>query len=102
MFTARRIFLGLTLVLGMLAVAIPRAPGQNPNNPKGIDVSYYQGTINWTSVKNSGITFAIIRAGHGDTSGTGLTSTGTDVNFATNWAGAKAAGIIRGAYWLPE
>jgi GH25 family lysozyme M1 (1,4-beta-N-acetylmuramidase) len=91
----------LAFAAAMLAVASPQSSGQNPNNPKGIDVSYYQGSVNWTSVKNSGITFTIIRAGHGDTSGTGLTSTGVDVNFATNWAGAKAAGVIRGAYWLP-
>lgn len=28
---------------------------------KGIDVSYFQGNINWTSVKNSGIEFVILR-----------------------------------------
>jgi GH25 family lysozyme M1 (1,4-beta-N-acetylmuramidase) len=100
MSSPRRIVLGVTLVLGCLAVAIPDVPGQNPANPKGIDVSYWQGAINWTSVKNAGITFAIIRAGHGDSANTGLTATGVDVNFATNWAGAKAAGVVRGAYWF--
>lgn len=31
----------------------------------GIDVSYHNGTINWEKVKNSGISFAIIRCGYG-------------------------------------
>ena len=100
MSSPRRIILGLTLVLGGYAVAIPGSPGQNPNNPKGIDVSYWQGTINWTSVGNAGITFAIIRAGHGDTSvDNSVNAAGVDKNFATNWPAAKAAGIVRGAYW---
>jgi len=56
----------------------------------GIDVSYYQGTINWTSVKNSGISYAFIRV----SDGTGF----HDPKFAANWAGTKAAGVIRGPY----
>lgn len=32
---------------------------------KGIDVSYWQGTIDWNKVKNAGIDFAIIRCGYG-------------------------------------
>ncbi|MEG1550728.1 MAG: GH25 family lysozyme, partial [Oscillospiraceae bacterium] len=32
---------------------------------KGIDVSSWQKDINWQSVKNSGIEFAILRAGFG-------------------------------------
>jgi GH25 family lysozyme M1 (1,4-beta-N-acetylmuramidase) len=57
---------------------------------RGIDVSYYQGNINWTSVKNSGVAFAFIRV----SDGTGF----RDPKFQTYWAGAKSAGIIRGAY----
>lgn len=57
---------------------------------KGIDVSYYQGTINWTSVANSGIKFAFIRV----SDGTGF----HDPKFTSFWAGAHNAGIIRGAY----
>jgi lysozyme len=57
---------------------------------KGIDVSYYQGTINWTSVANSGIKFAFIRV----SDGTGF----HDPKFTSYWAGAHNAGIIRGAY----
>lgn len=57
---------------------------------KGIDVSYYQGQINWTKVKGAGIDFAIARV----SDGTGF----KDPRFAENWSGMKAAGVVRGAY----
>ncbi len=34
---------------------------------KGIDVSKWQGTIDWDAVKNDGIEFAFVRVGHGNT-----------------------------------
>jgi lysozyme len=56
-----------------------------------VDVSNYQGSsINWASVKNSGKTFAFAKATEG--------LTYTDADFAKNWAGMKAARLIRGAY----
>jgi GH25 family lysozyme M1 (1,4-beta-N-acetylmuramidase) len=87
MSSSRRIIL---LALGALALVIPGLPGQNPANPKGIDVSSYQGTNNWTNIKNAGISFAFIKASEGLTI--------QDPDFNANWAGAKAAGIVRGAY----
>src|SRR5438045_3009672 len=57
---------------------------------KGIDVSKWQGTITWPKVKAAGIEYAFIRVSDGTAS--------RDPKFATNWAGAKAAGIIRGPY----
>lgn len=63
---------------------------------KGIDVSYYQGTISWSDVKNSGVDFAIVRAGYGSQ----LIDTQTDVNFASNYDGAVASGIKVGAYYM--
>ena len=33
---------------------------------KGIDVSHWQGTIDWNKVKKAGIEFAIIKAGGSD------------------------------------
>jgi len=56
----------------------------------GIDVSHYQGTINWTSVKNAGYQFAFMKATE-DT-------TYVDPTFATNRANATAAGIPIGFY----
>jgi len=58
----------------------------------GIDVSYYQGTIDWEAVAdvNRGDkSFAFIRVADGMTH---------DPLFATNWNAAAAAGLYRGAY----
>lgn len=56
----------------------------------GIDVSAWQETVDWTKVKNAGIDFAFIRV----SDGLGY----VDAYFPANWAGAKQAGIVRGAY----
>jgi MYXO-CTERM domain-containing protein len=61
-----------------------------PDTVDGIDVSVYQGTIDWEEVRASGIEFAFIRTSHG-------TNT-LDSRFDDNWAGAKAAGVLRGPY----
>ncbi|HMJ52287.1 MAG TPA: GH25 family lysozyme [Polyangiaceae bacterium] len=57
---------------------------------EGIDVSYYQKTINWQQVKASGIQFAVTRISDG--------LNFPDSEFADNWAGIKSVGLIRGAY----
>jgi lysozyme len=57
---------------------------------KGIDVSKWQGNINWEDVKKDGIEFAIIRASYGKES--------VDPCFQINIEGAKKAGIHVGAY----
>ena len=55
----------------------------------GIDVSHFQGSIDWEEVAAQGIGFAFVKATDG---------LGTDPAFATNWSGANQAGILRGAY----
>jgi len=57
---------------------------------KGIDVSYYQGTIDWTAVKGAGVEYAFIRVSDG--------ATFPDPKFATYWSGSRAVGIKHGAY----
>ena len=56
----------------------------------GIDVSSYQGSIDWTKVAKQSMDFAMIRASMGQTS--------RDTRFKTNAAGARAAGLQVGAY----
>jgi lysozyme len=56
---------------------------------EGIDVSRYQGDIDWPQVKAGGKQFAFIRVAAG---------TKRDVLFDKNWTGAKAAGVLRGVY----
>jgi GH25 family lysozyme M1 (1,4-beta-N-acetylmuramidase) len=58
--------------------------------PAGIDVSHYQGSINWSSVKSAGIQFAYIKATEG--------TTYKDPNFNANYLNAYNARVIRGAY----
>lgn len=57
---------------------------------QGVDVSSYQGDIDWNQVAASGITFAMVRVGN--------TTYGLDTNFAQNVIGATQAGIRVGAY----
>ena len=61
---------------------------------RGIDVSRYQGNIDWAQVGRSGQQFAIVRAVSSDNSGVY-----EDPLFVKNVSGAKAAGLRTGAYY---
>jgi len=56
----------------------------------GIDVSKWQGDIDWAKVKGSGVEFALIRVSDG--------LSAVDEKFNDNWQGSKDAGLHRGAY----
>jgi GH25 family lysozyme M1 (1,4-beta-N-acetylmuramidase) len=58
--------------------------------PLGTDVSHYQSSVNWTTVKNAGVTFAWAKATEGNYY--------TDPTFVSNETGAKNAGVFIGAY----
>lgn len=62
-------------------------------NVKCIDVSCWQGNIDWKKVKASGITCAVLRAGFG------RESSQVDSKFEQNYKNAKAVGLKVGAYW---
>ena len=62
----------------------------NPAGIRGIDVSHYQGTIDWNAVAKAGTVFTFIKATEG--------TTGSDPNFEVNWNGSHTAGLLRGAY----
>ena len=67
---------------------------------RGIDVSAYQGKVDWKKVADSGVTFAIIRV-----AGRGYGSTGNlydDKLAQDNYKGAKAAGLKVGAYFFSQ
>jgi lysozyme len=57
---------------------------------QGIDVSRWQGKIDWASVAAAGKQFAFIKATEGGDH--------IDPRFLENWHGAKQAGLVRGAY----
>lgn len=56
----------------------------------GIDVSDYQGAIDWKAARASGLTFAIAKATQG--------THNVQDTFASNLAGMRAAGLTAGAY----
>lgn len=72
---------------------------KNSTVMKGIDVSEWNGSINWRKVKSSGVTFAFIRAG-GRYYGSGAYF--VDSKFAENVKNATAAGIDVGAYFYSQ
>lgn len=59
---------------------------------KGIDVSVYQGQIDWAKVKQAGIGFAILRIGYG------MYDNQKDVTFERNYQEATRIGIPIGVY----
>lgn len=73
------------------------SPDETREVTMGIDVSKYQGTIDWSKVKESGIEFAMIRVGYR------AKSTGEifeDPTARYNMQEAQAAGIKLGAYFF--
>lgn len=59
---------------------------------KGIDVSKWNGDINWNKVKSDGIDYVIIRGGFGNSS--------VDQKFKSHIEGASKAGLKIGIYWF--
>jgi lysozyme len=57
---------------------------------RGVDVSHWQGAIDWQAVRGDGITFAFIKASEGGDL--------VDPQFQRNWRASRRAGVIRGAY----
>ncbi|MEM7111712.1 MAG: GH25 family lysozyme [Chloroflexota bacterium] len=60
------------------------------NYAQGVDVSVWNGQMNWQAAKNKGISFAIARAHNG--------AHETDTQFVENWREMKKVGFIRGIY----
>lgn len=59
---------------------------------KGLDVSEFQGNVDWAQVKNAGYQFAILRAGYGFRT--------PDQQFQRNASECNRVGIPAGAYWF--
>ncbi len=69
------------------------------NGTFGIDVSKWNGNIDWNAVKNSGVSYVIIRCGfRGSTQGALI----EDAMFRRNIEGAQAAGIQVGVYFYTQ
>lgn len=69
------------------------------NSKVGIDVSKWNGDVDWDKVKNAGIEFAIVRAGYrGSVTG----SLVEDPYFRANMRGAAASGMPVGVYFFTQ
>ena len=66
---------------------------------KGIDVSKYQGDIDWQAVKADGVEYAFVRLG---IRGYGSGKIVLDENFADNMQGANEAGVKAGVYFFTQ
>lgn len=65
----------------------------------GIDVSRFQGDVDWEQVKASGVEFVFVRLGNRNSQDGTLTE---DTKAKENLAGAKAAGLKIGAYFFSQ
>jgi lysozyme len=101
---SRRQFLGAaaggTAVLGAGAYALADDPPTS-YPVQGIDVSKWQGTINWNEVATAGKHFCFVKATEG-VPGANFEQNreATDPRFAFNWAEVKRIGMARGAYHM--
>lgn len=74
---------------------------QECNISRGVDVSYYQGTIDWAKVKKAGVSFAIIRCGRTSYSEK-FNILGEDPKLEEYVEGAYKAGIPIGIYYFSQ
>ncbi|MCB1509105.1 MAG: glycoside hydrolase family 25 protein [Hyphomicrobiaceae bacterium] len=85
---------GLLLAAGLVLLAgcgfLDSEESPDDYDVHGIDISTWQGDIDWNAVRADGVAFAFIKATEG---GDHL-----DPRFQQNWEAARAAGVPRGAY----
>ena len=82
--------LALVVLLAAQAAALPAADDCGaPQRLSGIDVSSWQGEIDWKRVRAAGVEFAYVRVSDG---------LDADARFAGNFAAARRARVRRGAY----
>ncbi|KAH9022150.1 glycoside hydrolase family 25 protein [Lactarius hengduanensis] len=78
-----------TLSLSLIVSGAPGSGGEptlvKRADPQGIDVSHFQGTLNWNTIKSQGVVFAYIKATEG--------TTFIDPNFSSNYVGATNAAV---------
>lgn len=64
--------------------------GPHAHPVHGVDLSRYQGDIDWDQARAAGVSFAFLKATEG--------SDRLDPTFERNWEAARRAGVDRGAY----
>ena len=86
--------------LWLAVLAAPPLTAEAAKPALGIDISRFQGVIDWTQVRGAGVSFAYVQAsrGSGVDCTVASTSCGADPYFATNRVNAVANGVRVGAY----
>ncbi|GAB4086852.1 GH25 family lysozyme [Myceligenerans cantabricum] len=84
------VLVGLLAALTVRGVVWPNRLFAAGYDVRGIDVSHHNGTVDWPQVAGQDVDFAYLKA----TEGSGH----VDERFAENWAGARDAGLMVGAY----
>ncbi|MGH2999549.1 MAG: glycoside hydrolase family 25 protein, partial [Gaiellaceae bacterium] len=82
--------MGVRIVAALVVAAALVAPADAATYASGVDVSHYQGLINWTQVASKSYRFTFQKA----TEGTTL----VDATYPVNRAGAEGMGLRFGAY----
>lgn len=88
-----RVALVRAVVAAVLAaglVAVPGAASAGTGTLPGVDISHWNGPVDWTAVAADGVRFAVMKASEGRTY--------TDPTFAGHLAQATANGIVAGGY----
>ncbi|QED49484.1 glycoside hydrolase family 25 protein [Cytobacillus dafuensis] len=80
----------LTILLWYQGIIIPNASSAKHYPVKGVDVSSYQGEIEWAQIQEQDLKFAFIKATEG--------STFVDKYFEKNWKSAENTTLRIGAY----
>lgn len=92
----------ICLCVAVAAATLALGPGSGLAAPGtlGIDVSRFQGTINWSLVGQTNVQFAFVQASRGSGFDCAVkgSSCGTDPFYDSNYLNAKAAGIRVGPY----
>jgi len=92
--TRKRLLTGVGALISAAALTVGvvtfAAPAGAVAGIPGMDVSGYQGNVNWTAAWNNGARFAYVKA----TEGTSY----TNPYFAQQYNGSYNVGMIRGAY----
>lgn len=92
LFSATAVTAALILLAALIATGAlwPTRPFALRYSVQGVDVSSYQGDIDWQTLARENIDFAWIKATEG--------SSYRDPRFAANWAGAHRTDLLVGAY----
>ena len=87
---SKNVVIRTVMIAFMMVLALAAATSAQANNLFGIDVSSFQGSVNWSSVHANGADFAFCKATEGNYY--------HDAYYTANMNNGKAAGMKMGAY----